>query len=325
MKCPTLLADLLYRAVRPAACVASPLLPEELHPGKRAYRGIRSLGVFPGDRHFTRNVLESRCHSMVLQRHVARLRSRELAQFFERRIVYEGAATISQLVDEPRPLIFATPHYGPTPVGCAAVALSMRGRKAFNVFYDKERHGARMAQFLEGAGLQSSRLLGGLAGIRTALRALARGECLAILPDAFDDIDQTLVVPFFGRLLRVASGTAFLALRSRALIVPAFAIPRRDFGLTISIGAPIDPCRIVAEDEAQALFTLTHLLFSRIEAQLRLAPKHWSYWETLPYVSTPVDALAGLDNPQLMRTLKAKFHALPEEVQDIPELEFLLE
>jgi len=70
---------------------------------------------------------------------------------------------------------------------------------------------------------------------------------------------------------------------------------------------------------------VTHLLFSRIEEQLRLAPEHWRYWETLPYVSTALDTLAGLDGPQLMRTLKAKFYALPEAVQDIPELELLLE
>ena len=124
--------------------------------------------------------------------------------------------------------------------------------------------------------------------MRASLRALERGECVAILPDAFDDIAQTLVVPFFNRLLRVASGTACLALRSGALIVPAFAMPRRDFGLTIHIDRPIDPCRVVAEDEAQAIFLVTRLIFARIEEQLRFAPEHWRYWDTLPRVSTPL-------------------------------------
>ena len=325
MKCAGLLAELVYRAVPPAACVASPLLPESLHPGERAQRSIREMGAAPGHARFARELLISAGRSYLLQRHMSKLTADALAAFIGRNVDHDGAIDPDTLLEERRPLIFATPHYGAMMVGCVAVAHLLRPRKALNLFFDKKRHGSKLGAFFERAGMPPATLLGGLAGIRSALRALERGESLAILPDAFDDIDRTLVVPFFGRMLRVASGTASLALRSRALIVPSFATPRRDFGVRITFGAPIDACRVQADDEQQAIFTVTHLLFSRIEAQLRLAPQHWRYWEMLPHVSTPLDALAGLDDAQLLRTLKSRFHALPEAVQDIPELELLLE
>ena len=318
------LADWVNCAVRPAAGLASPLLPEGLHPGKRAHRVITALQASAVGREFPRTMLEAVVRSHLLKRNVSRFRGAELRAFCEKNVDYSGAFTPAQVLAETRPLIFATPHYGAPLVGCVALAHLMHGRKMLKAFYDKERYGAELGPFLERGGLQAAASLGGLAGVRTALRALARGESLAILPDAFDHIEQTLVVPFFGRLLRVASGSAFLALRARALIVPAFAVPRRKFGLCVTFGTPIDPARISADDESQALFTLTHLLFARIEKQLRLAPEHWLYWGALPQVSTPLGAVP-LADPQLIDALKAKFRALPPAVQDIPELELLLE
>jgi lauroyl/myristoyl acyltransferase len=325
VKCYGWLANWANRATKPAACIASLLLPDGSHSGKGARRAIVALQATTVDAKFPQAMLEAAWRAQLLHHHVSRLRMPALAAFLEEQVDYAGALAPAEILQETRPLIFATPHYGAPAVGCLALAHLMRGRRVLNVFYDKERHGAEIAPFLERGGLQATASLGGLAGVRAALRALGRGECLAMLPDAFNDVDPTLVVPFFGRLLRVASGVAFLALRSRALIVPAFAVPRRKFGLGVTFAAPIDPLRIAADDERQALFTLTHLLFTRIEAQLRLAPQHWRYWSVLPQVSTALDTPASLSEPRLIEALRAKLHALPPAVQDIPELELLLE
>jgi lauroyl/myristoyl acyltransferase len=319
------LADSIYRLTRPAACIASALTPELMHPGKRAKNAAASLQITIADRQFTQALLESSYRCYWLHKHVSRLRSSPLHDFLADRVEYDGAITPGEIQREARPVILATPHYGEPMVGAVAMAHLLGDEKTLNIFYDRERHGEHLQPFFEGAGLKADTLFSGLAGVRAALRALSRGECLALLPDAFDDIDQTVVVPFYGRLLRVASGTAFLALRANALIVPAFAVPSTRLGLRITFGAPIDPARVAAEDESQALFTLTHLLFSRIEAQLSTAPQHWRYWEILPHVSTPLGTSVPIDGPQLLQALKAKFHALPPAVQDIPELELLLE
>lgn len=343
MKCPALFTRSAYRGVRSAAALASPCLPQRLHPGIRAFPGFAHVGGTISAAQFARAVLESRWRSLLLHRHVLQLQGHTLAEFLEHRIEYAGAACASQILAAPRPILFATPHYGAPTVACMAGARLMHGRRALNVFFDKPRHGAQLSPLFERAGIPSKRMLGGTAGIRAALRALERGECVAILPDVFDDLAQTVVVPFFGRLLRVAAGTAFLALRTDALIVPVFAEPRRDFGLRVTFDSPIDPrrlidgaahrcqtaddgpARIVPLDERQAVFTLTRALFARIEEHLRRAPEHWHGWEKLPHVSTSLGAPADMNDATLLRALKAKFHALPEPVQDIPELEFLLQ
>lgn len=319
------LARLCYRAIGPVARAASRILPESAHPGLRAYRVVASLGLAPGRSLFAAATLESFLRSVLLQRHVASLSATELGQFADSCIEYAGPITPKTLSEEPRPIIFATPHYGAPVVALVAGAQLLQHRRPLNVFFDKARHGPALARFLEQAGIQASAQHGGLGGVRSSLRALERGECVAILPDAFDDIAQTLVVPFFNRLLRVASGTAYLALRSGALIVPTFALPRGDFGLTVHIDQPIDPCRVVAEDEAQAVFMVTRLMFARIEDQLRFAPEHWRYWDTLPQVSTPLGPCTDLDDSQLMLAIESRLNALPHDVRNIPELELLLQ
>ena len=317
------LARLLYGAIGPAAWLISRILPEGVHPGLRAYRVVASLGLAPGRTCFASAILESYLRALLLQRHVTGLAAEELHRFAATCIDYEGPTLPCELAQEPRPIIFATPHYG-APVAALIAGAQMLQHRPLNVFFDKARHGSSLAAFFERAGIQASAQHGGLSGVRASLRALERGECVAILPDAFEDIAQTLVVPFFNRLLRVASGTACLALRSGALIVPAFAMPRRDFGLTIHIDRPIDPCRVVAEDEAQAIFLVTRLIFARIEEQLRFAPEHWRYWDTLPRVSTPLGPCTELDDSQLMLAIESRLYRLPPGARDIPELELLL-
>jgi lauroyl/myristoyl acyltransferase len=318
------LARNAYRAAGPLARCASRLLPERAHPGLGAYRVISHLGLAPGRLRFCAAVLESSLQSSILHRHLASLDERSLRAFTQDCVDYEGGTAPERLLLERRPLILATPHYGAPLAGLVAGASLLRDRRTLNVIYDRVRHGARLDSFLLRAGLQPGALLAGKSGIRASLRALDRCECVALLPDAFDDIAHTLVVPFFNRLLRIASGTAYLAWRSGALIVPCFAIPRRNFGLRVLLGEPIDPCRVTAEEEAQGIFTLSHALFSRIEEQLRFEPEHWRYWNRLAHVSTPLGAQGPLSDREILHALDRRMHALPPALGRIPELEDLL-
>lgn len=324
MNSPDTLARLAYGTTRAIAAIAARILPTSLNPGLRAYRVVTGLGLAPGREAFATAVLESFLRSMVLQRYLATLDAESLRTFVQEHISFEGAMAPPRLYSETRPLIFATPHYGAPVAALVASAQLLQGSRALNVFYDAAQHGERLQFFFARAGIQAHSQLSGLAGIRASLRALERGECVAILPDAFDDIAQTLVVPFFDRLLRVASGTAFLALRAGALIVPTFATPTRTLGLRVLAGEPIDPTRVGPMDQAQALFVLSRLLFARVEEQLRFAPEHWRNWEVLQSVSTPLGARADCNDSELMLALQAKLQALPPGLQDIPELELLL-
>ncbi len=81
------------------------------------------------------------------------------------------------------------------------------------------------SRLFERSGVDTNTLLGSFTGVVAAMRALERNEWLVMMPDAFDDITHTIAVPFFGRMLRVAAGTAFFALRADALVVPVFTTP----------------------------------------------------------------------------------------------------
>jgi lauroyl/myristoyl acyltransferase len=156
------------------------------------------------------------------------------------------------------------------------------------------------------------------------MRALERNEWLVMMPDAFDDITHTIAVPFFGRMLRVAAGTAFFALRSDALVVPVFATPAQRLGVRVALGRPIDSRRFFAFDEPQSIFMLTRALFASFERELRRTPEHWHNWEIFPRVSRPVSPPGRLEDDAPMRLLRDKCAEQPQLLRDLPELELLV-
>jgi lauroyl/myristoyl acyltransferase len=225
-------------------------------------------------------------------------------------------------LDERRPLILAAPHYGATAVGFLAAVHRMHRRRPVNVFFDAETANRQIARLLDFSGIDVAQLHDGFAGSIEALRALRRRECVIMMPDVCDDDARTLVVPFYGRLLRVAAGTAFLALRSNALVVPVFATVGNRLSLDVRVDTAIDARRF-SGDESQKIFMLTHALFSRFESVFRCEPEHWHGWETFPKISTAIDPAYRLDYDEPLQVLRAKCEGLPHLLQEIPELDLI--
>ena len=297
----------------------SGLLPRPLHAGKRVNHALREVRDASRGRWLERRVLESRWQSFVLQRYVLGLDRDALDRFFEDSVRYDGS---TWPLDERRPLILAAPHYGAAPVGFLAAVHRMRRRRPVHLFVDAENRARQLARLFDGAGVDVSQLHSGFAGSIAALRALRRGECLIMMPDVFDDFARTLVVPFYGRLLRVAAGTAFLALRSGALVVPVLATAGRRLTLDVRVDTAIDARRF-SGDDSQKIFALTHALFARFESAFRATPEHWHGWEKLPAVSTAIDPAYRLDYDEPLQVLRAKCESLPHLVQEIPELDLI--
>jgi lauroyl/myristoyl acyltransferase len=313
-----------YAASAPLSFHLSSLLPERMHPGKRACRALRDLRDAPSGPYFARAVLESRWHSRLLLRYVLGLSRAELHRFFDTRAVFEGAVFASPILDGTRPVILAAPHYGAAPIGYVAAVNRVGARKPINLFYDSARTSPRIRLLFERGGLDTNTLLGGFTGVVAAMRALERKEWLVMMPDAFDDIAHTLAVPFFGRMLRAAAGTAFFALRSDAWVVPVFAAPMARLGVRVTLGRPIDSRRFFAFDEPQSIFMLTRALFTCFERELRRTPEHWHNWEIFPRVSTAVTPPGRLEDDAPMRLLRDKCNASPHLLQELPELDLLV-
>lgn len=303
----------------------SSALPERFHAGKRACRALQNLRDAPSGPYFARAVLESRLRSALLLRYVAYLSRPRIREFLEHRVTFEGAIGANRALEGSRPVILAAPHYGAAPIGFIAAVQRMQRRGTINLFFDTSRPVPRLNLLFERSGVDTGTLLGGFAGVMAALRALGRGESLVIMPDAFDDMTYTLAVPFFGRMLRAAAGTAFLALRTGAWVVPVFAAPARQLGVHVTIGRPLDPHRMTAFEESQAIFMLTRALFASFERQMRRTPEHWYNWEAFPRVSTAVEAPGRLEDDAPLRLLRTKCAAAPHLLADLPELELLVQ
>jgi lauroyl/myristoyl acyltransferase len=317
-----------YGAANSAASILSAGLPEPIHPGKRACRALRNLRDAPSGPYFARATLASRWQSALLLRHVLQLSRPSLRTFLEQRVSYEGASFAERTFNGSRPVILATPHYGVPAVGFLAAVHRMGRHRPINLLHDAVRPTPQLNLLFERGGIDVSTLLAGFAGAVAGIRALNRSEYLAMTPDVFRDgaltPDHTLAVPFFGRMLRVAPGTAFFALRTGAWVVPVFAAPARRLGLRVTLGRPIDPHRFTGWDESQAIFMLTRALFASFERELRRTPEHWHYWERFPQASTAVDPPGRLEDDAPLRLLRNMCDASPRLLQDVPELELLV-
>jgi lauroyl/myristoyl acyltransferase len=318
------LAAAAYAATGSLSFTLSALLPERLHPGKRACRALRDLRDAPSGPYFARAVLESRCRSRLLLRYALGLSRPELRRFFNERAIFEGAVFAAPMLNGSRPVVLAAPHFGAAPVGYVAAVSRLGPQKPINLFYDNSREPARLGRLFEHTGVDTNTLLGGFTGVVAAMRALERNEWLVMMPDAFDDVAHTMAIPFFGRMLRVAAGTAFFALRTEAWVVPVFAAPMAQLGVRVTLGRPIDSRRYFAFDEPQSIFMLTRALFACFERELRRAPEHWQNWEMFPRVSTAVTPPGRLEDDAPMRLLRDKCIASPYLLQELPELELLV-
>lgn len=324
MKLSAMMTAAAYRLTGSVSFHVSSLLPESLHPGKRVCHALQDMRDAPSGPYFMRSVLESRWRSRLLLSHVLALSPPQLRRFFQERVIFEGAVLAAPMLDGTRPVILAAPHYGPAPIGYVAAVHRVAAHRPINLFYDSSRTPPRLSRLFERSGVDTNTLLGSFSGVVAAMRALERNEWLVMMPDAFEDITHTIAVPFFGRMLRVATGTAFFALRADALVVPVFASPAQRLGVRVTLGRPIDSRRFFAFDEPQSIFMLTRALFASFERELRRTPEHWHNWEIFPSVSRAVTPPGRLEDDAPMRLLKDKVAEQPELLRDMPELELLV-
>jgi lauroyl/myristoyl acyltransferase len=318
------MAAALYRVSGSVSFHLSALLPMSLHPGKRACAALRDFPDAPGGPYFARAILESRWRSRLLLTHLLGLSRTDLRRFLEERSVFEGAVPGAAMFDESRPVILAAPHYGAAPVGYLAALKHIGTRRPVNLFFDTSRSTPRINRLFECGGVDANQLLGGFSGVISAMRALDRKECLIMMPDAHDEHASTFAVPFFGRMLRVAAGTAFFALRSDAWVIPVFAAPLRRLGVRVTLGRPLDSRRFFSIDEAQSIFALTRAMFAAFDRELHRSPEHWHNWETFPRISTAVTPPGRLEEDAPMRLLRDKCSGSPQLLADVPELELLV-
>ena len=125
-------------------------------------------------------------------------------------------------------------------------------------------------------GLRSSKGLSflpqGVAGLRTAVRALKQGETVAVACDR-DITGNGCRLNFMGKEASFPTGAVELALKTGALIVPAFSVRQPHNRFSLYVEPPLQ--MIVEGDRQQTVRENVRQLVSIMERYVRLHPEQW--------------------------------------------------
>jgi KDO2-lipid IV(A) lauroyltransferase len=118
-----------------------------------------------------------------------------------------------------------------------------------------------------------------------AVRALRRGDLLALPFDQNAHNSQGVFVPFFGRFAATPTAPVRLAMLSGAPVVPGFLHRDRDDPLR-HVARFHAPLALEPGDDEATLLENTRRMTRAIEHEVRLAPEQWAWahrrWRTQP-------------------------------------------
>lgn len=179
-----------------------------------------------------------------------------------------------------RGTILLTPHFG----NWEMIPAFIRGRGYTGAVIARRPRNALLAR-----ELIALRKRAGAASIdsrgapRAALRVLAAGGILGVLPDLDTKHVTGEFLPFFGKPAFTATGPAALALLARAPLITAYLIPEGD-RYRLVFEEPIIPDRDAPRREET--LRLTRAWSTRFEARIRAHPDLWVWihdrWSTTP-------------------------------------------
>ena len=120
-----------------------------------------------------------------------------------------------------------------------------------------------------------------------SVRLLTSGGVLTMLTDLDIKRMEGVHLPFLGELAHTSTAPARLALKSGAVLLPAFFIRNRH-GYQVELDDPIDCQEIDHSSDQQQILTLTEQLNQAIERAIRRHPTQWPWmhdrWHSTPEV-----------------------------------------
>jgi KDO2-lipid IV(A) lauroyltransferase len=195
----------------------------------------------------------------------------------------EGVEHWRQAVEQGRGVVVVTGHFGNWEL--LGAWLAAHGPPVHVVYHPfrEERLDRFVRRLREAAGVRGIPETQG--GFR-ALRALRRGEVVGVLVDRVPR-GPSIECEFFGRRCRAAPGAAWLALRSRAPLVPvALWEDREGYRLRFEPALESAPARGArdvgpparARPDAPRVAAVTRRLTAILEGWIREAPEQWPWF-----------------------------------------------
>ena len=192
----------------------------------------------------------------------------------------QGIDNLREALSQGRGALVFAAHHGHWEAGAYATGRAGIHAAIIARPMDNPRLDRRLVELRGGAG---NTVIPKRRAVRESLRALARGDCVAILIDQ-DAGPDGVFVPFFGRLAATTPTLAILALRTEAPIVPLFSHVGSDGTISVHIGSVV-PTRPTGDRDADVL-RLTAECTAMVERWARQSPEQWLWmhrrWKTRP-------------------------------------------
>lgn len=160
-------------------------------------------------------------------------------------------AALDEALASPNGLLLALPHHGLYINTIVSLVERVRQHRDIHIFYgDPATHpgndvfdGLCRRIWLDDPQSGVSILYDNRQGLARALRSLQQGAAVIIMPDVFKDELETLQIPFCGRAMNIMMGTAVLARKTGATILPLVCRPQgKGMGFRTEIGPQIACC-----------------------------------------------------------------------------------
>ncbi len=230
----------------------------------------------------------------VLNRQLMRASPETIMRHVRDRVVVEPGQHWRDALLHPGPLLVVTPHYGPFTLGLLRLCADLAGHREVHAFYDPPEKnpgtanvGAIMARCCD----NFRPVFNDRRGVVRALKVLRAGGVMTIMPDVYQVNGQCLAVPFLSHLSYAMTGTAFLALKSSALLLHVYVQPVAG-GVCIRADKPY--AMPVSGNDEDDIYRQTCRTFESLERQLLRDPSYWDYLPQLKArLGMPLASLSG--------------------------------
>jgi len=199
-----------------------------------------------------------------------------------RAVVTDNWAPVQAAIDAGKGILVATAHIGGWEL--LGEVLARRGVKLHAVV--RSLRGALNAQIILSRRKSGLRQIPPRGAVLSSVRALRRGDMVAMLIDQVLPADRGVFVPFFGRPACTTPALSMAALTSAAPVFVMLSIREKDH-LRLFVEGPI-PVPNTADRKAD-IFELTATLTRIIEGYIRRYPDQWLWlhrrWKVQPIKS----------------------------------------
>ena len=187
-------------------------------------------------------------------------------------VAFANRDIVDKALDQKRPIIFVTAHYGNWEIAGAAISnfltpITVIYRKLNNPHFDRYLYESRKS-----IGIETVEKSG---AARALAKLLKSGGAVTLLTDQNTSKRDGVAVEFFGKPVHQTSTPAFLARKYDALIIPLYTTTEDGEHYLVTFGEPIEVAK--SDDAAADILEATQQQAARHEEAIAKHPKYW-FW-----------------------------------------------